>query len=86
MAAIKLHTMWLSNSMWEFITICMIAVCATMNYMCHQWLYPTEYYGSYPQTKDQREFEQWLWIEYEVFWSTIFSAIIYGFVCFLKKP
>ena len=34
MAAIKLHTMYHSTTIWEIITLCMMAVCATMNYLC----------------------------------------------------
>ena len=86
MAVIKLDTMYHSTAMWETITICLMLVCATMNWLCQSWLYPAEYYGSDPQTREQKKFETWLWIEYAVFWATIFTSCIYGLACFLKKP
>ena len=87
MAVIKLHTLYFSPLMWWIISLCMLVICATINYICQYWLFESEYYGNTPvPSTDQKQFETWLWIEYSVFWSTIFTSFIYSLAAFIKKP
>ena len=92
MAVVKFHTLYYSPAMWWTISTCMLVICATINYICQYWLFETEYYGEITETGekspsvDQKQFETWLWIEYGVFWSTIFTSFIYSLSSFLSKP